>query len=249
MLPGPLWLRPAIIFQFWSGPRPQIQAMKVRFAGLGRNRFRGIGACCGFCVRNMSGVDFANWRTCLTIGTFSIWWQEGLITDQFVPKLRQRFLQDMRIKGLQPKTQMMYLRAMRDLTRHLGRAQSGGRNGTRAAIPGGLQHGLWRSAACRRSDPPEGRRHRQRPDVGPHRSGQGSQGRHVILSPSLLELLRDDYRKARPAGWLSPGRNRVDPISTRQFNRAFGVACDFAEIKKGHVAYTAAQLCDASAGG
>ena len=38
--------------------------------------------------------------------------------------------------------------------------------------------------------------------------------------------------EARPAGWLFPGRNRVDPISTRQFNRAFGVACDFAEIKK-----------------
>jgi len=54
----------------------------------------------------------------------------------------------------------------------------------------------------------------------------------VMLSPSLLELLRDYYREARPAGWLFPGQNRVDPISTRQFNRAFGVACDFAEIKK-----------------
>jgi site-specific recombinase XerD len=31
---------------------------------------------------------------------------------------------------------------------------------------------------------------------------------------------------------MFPGRNRADPISTRQFNRAFGVACDFAEIKK-----------------
>ncbi len=28
------------------------------------------------------------------------------------------------------------------------------------------------------------------------------------------------------------GRNRIDPISTRQFYRAIGVACDFAEIKK-----------------
>ncbi|MFA8443974.1 tyrosine-type recombinase/integrase [Yoonia sp.] len=28
------------------------------------------------------------------------------------------------------------------------------------------------------------------------------------------------------------GRNRIYPISTRQFNRAFAVACDFAEIKK-----------------
>ena len=31
---------------------------------------------------------------------------------------------------------------------------------------------------------------------------------------------------------MFPGRNRVDPISTKQFNRAFGVARDFAEIKK-----------------
>ena len=31
---------------------------------------------------------------------------------------------------------------------------------------------------------------------------------------------------------MFPGRNRVDPISTRQFNRAFSVARDFAGIKK-----------------
>ena len=53
-----------------------------------------------------------------------------------------------------------------------------------------------------------------------------------MLSPSLLDLLRDYYREARPRGWMFSGRNRVDPISTRQFNRAFKVACDFAEIKK-----------------
>lgn len=33
------------------------------------------------------------------------------MTDQYVPKLRRRCLEDMRIKGLQPKTQTMYLRA------------------------------------------------------------------------------------------------------------------------------------------
>jgi site-specific recombinase XerD len=62
--------------------------------------------------------------------------------------------------------------------------------------------------------------------------GKGRKDRHVMLSPSLLMLLRDYYREARPAGWLFPGRNRIDPISTRQFNRAFGAACDFAEIRK-----------------
>jgi integrase-like protein len=44
------------------------------------------------------------------------------MSDQHVPALRRRFLEDMRIKGLQPKTQTMYLRAMRDFTRFLGRS-------------------------------------------------------------------------------------------------------------------------------
>lgn len=58
--------------------------------------------------------------------------------------------------------------------------------------------------------------------------GKGLKDRQVMLSPSLLALLRDYYREARPAGWLFPGRNRVDPILTRQFNRDFGAACAFA---------------------
>lgn len=42
------------------------------------------------------------------------------MADQHVPKLRRRFLESMRIKGLQPKTQTMYLRAMHAFTRFLG---------------------------------------------------------------------------------------------------------------------------------
>ena len=48
--------------------------------------------------------------------------------DQSIPAIRQRFLEDMRVKGLNPKTQTqtqtqtMYLRAMRDFTRFLGRS-------------------------------------------------------------------------------------------------------------------------------
>ncbi|WP_372573592.1 hypothetical protein [Ruegeria jejuensis] len=37
------------------------------------------------------------------------------MTDLYIPVLRRRFLEDMRIKGLLPKTQTMYLRAMREL--------------------------------------------------------------------------------------------------------------------------------------
>ncbi|MGC1504301.1 MAG: tyrosine-type recombinase/integrase, partial [Sulfitobacter sp.] len=62
--------------------------------------------------------------------------------------------------------------------------------------------------------------------------GKGRKDRQVMLSSSLLDLLRDYYREARPKGWLFPGRNRVDPMSTRQFNRAFAVAANFAGISK-----------------
>ena len=44
------------------------------------------------------------------------------MSDQHVPALRRRFLEDMRIKDLKPKTQTMYLRAMRDFTRFPGRS-------------------------------------------------------------------------------------------------------------------------------
>ncbi|WP_425656158.1 hypothetical protein [Roseobacter sp. EG26] len=42
------------------------------------------------------------------------------MSDQYVPALRRRLHEDMRTKGLQPKTQRMYLRAMRDFRRFLG---------------------------------------------------------------------------------------------------------------------------------
>ena len=42
------------------------------------------------------------------------------MSDHHIPALRRRFLEDMRIKGLLPKTQTMYLRAMREFTRFLG---------------------------------------------------------------------------------------------------------------------------------
>jgi len=53
-----------------------------------------------------------------------------------------------------------------------------------------------------------------------------------MLSPKLLELLRDWYRIARPAVWLFPGRDPMLPMTTRQFNRAVHAAAAMAEIKK-----------------
>ena len=62
--------------------------------------------------------------------------------------------------------------------------------------------------------------------------GKGRKDRFAMLSPKLLELLRDWYRIARPAVWLFPGRDPMLPMTTRQFNRAVHTAADMAEIKK-----------------
>jgi site-specific recombinase XerD len=224
------------------------------------------------------------------------------MTDQPMPALRRRFLEDMRIKGLLPKTQTMYLRAMREFTRFLGHSPDTATPEELRAFQLDMKErgvgaptfnnrltvlSFFYAMTCAR---PEMKRHMQyqraakkipvvlsAPEVtrileaapGPglrYRAafsvayggglrasevthlkvgdidsgrmliridqGKGRKDRHVMLSPSLLVLLRDYYREARPAGWLFPGRNRIDPMSTRQFNRAFAAACDFAGISK-----------------
>jgi integrase/recombinase XerD len=59
-----------------------------------------------------------------------------------------------------------------------------------------------------------------------------------MLSPQLLQLLRDWWRDGRrlgvllPRGWLFAGRNPVEPLSSRQLNRAVHAAAEAAGIKK-----------------
>ena len=62
--------------------------------------------------------------------------------------------------------------------------------------------------------------------------GKGRKDRHAMLSPQLLELLRDWYRVARPRLWLFPGRDPLQPLTTRQLNRAVHAAARMAEITK-----------------
>jgi integrase len=56
--------------------------------------------------------------------------------------------------------------------------------------------------------------------------------------PQLLGLLRAWWREGRrlgvllPRGWLFPGRNPLEPLSTRQLNRAVHAAAEAAGIKK-----------------
>jgi site-specific recombinase XerD len=62
--------------------------------------------------------------------------------------------------------------------------------------------------------------------------GKGHKDRNVMLSASLLDLLRTWWRAARPQGWLFPGRDPVQPMTTRQLNRACHTAAQMAEIDK-----------------
>src|SRR5450759_388683 len=62
--------------------------------------------------------------------------------------------------------------------------------------------------------------------------GKGRKDRYVMLSPQLLELLRDWWHVGQPQGWLFPGRVLGAPLTTRQLNRACHAAAQMAELEK-----------------
>jgi integrase/recombinase XerD len=62
--------------------------------------------------------------------------------------------------------------------------------------------------------------------------GKGRKDRHAMLSPMLLDILREWWRIGRPVAWLFPGQNPVNPLTTRQLNRICHAAAHVAEIGK-----------------
>ena len=62
--------------------------------------------------------------------------------------------------------------------------------------------------------------------------GKGRKDRHAMLSPMLLDILREWWRIGRPVAWLFPGQNPVNPMTTRQLNRICHAAAHVAEIGK-----------------
>lgn len=68
--------------------------------------------------------------------------------------------------------------------------------------------------------------------------GKGQKDRYAMLSPILLERLRVWWRVARAqgkmldGGWLFPGLNPIESLSTRQLNRAIHAAAEAAGIDK-----------------
>ena len=68
--------------------------------------------------------------------------------------------------------------------------------------------------------------------------GKGKKDRYVILSPNLLELLREWWRVARKKGWMPPGQPWLFPgyrgqhMSARQLHRLVRLAAARAGITK-----------------
>jgi len=68
--------------------------------------------------------------------------------------------------------------------------------------------------------------------------GKGSKDRYAMLSPVLLDCLRTWWRAAHAeghmlnGGWLFPGMNPVNSLTTRQLNRMIHAAAEAAQIDK-----------------
>lgn len=227
-------------------------------------------------------------------------------STQSVSPLRQRMIEDMRMRKLAPKTQAAYIRSVRQLAGYLGRSPDTAtvedlRNyqlhlvdhGTspvslnaaitglkfffevtvdRAAlmakmqpvfVPRTLPVVLSQEEAARLIAAAGSLKHQTAlsvaygaglrasevtslkvSDVDSQRmtlrieQGKGSKDRYAMLSPVLLERLRTWWRVARAqgtmldGGWLFPGRNPIDPLTTRQLNRAVHAAAVTARIDK-----------------
>src|SRR5215467_13819280 len=100
----------------------------------------------------------------------------------------------------------------------------------RARVMLTISYGCGLRAAGRRGGAAAGVRHRQYADDHPRRAVEGSQGPIRDAAAEVLDLLRQ-WWKARPTWydigvepeqrWLFPGRNRHQPLTTRQFGRLF----------------------------
>ena len=227
-------------------------------------------------------------------------------SNKSISSLRQRMIEDMTMRKLNPKTQSGYIRAVRKLARFLGRSpdtatpeelrcfqlhlvEAGVSSITLNATITGLRFFFEETlnrhdALTRMSRVYEPRKlpvilsveevtrlieaagglkykaalsiaygaglrasevvHLKVSDIDSQRmvlrveQGKGKKDRYAMLSPALLELLRAWYRHARsqrmilPGGWLFPGQNPVNPLSTRQLNRAFHITLEAAGIDK-----------------
>ena len=62
--------------------------------------------------------------------------------------------------------------------------------------------------------------------------GKGAKDRAVIISPTLLQLLREYWRLMRPPNWLFPSYNTTSPLSITTAQKTFYKAKQLAGIQK-----------------
>ena len=62
--------------------------------------------------------------------------------------------------------------------------------------------------------------------------GKGRKDYYVMLAPDLLDLLRQWWLVTRSRGWLFPGQQPAQPITTRQLDRACRAAAQGARLDK-----------------
>jgi integrase/recombinase XerD len=227
-------------------------------------------------------------------------------TTSGISPLRQRMLDDLRMRKLNPKTQSAYIRAVRNFTKYLGRSPDTAtiddlRNyqlhlvdagtsptslnaaiiglkfffdvtldrgelmakmrpvrvperlpvvlskeevGRLIAACGNLKHQTALSLAYGTGLRAAEVSALKVSDIDSERmtlrveQGKGRKDRYAMLSPVLLDRLRVWWKVARAqgkmldGGWLFPGLDPLDQLSTRQLNRAIHAAADLAGIDK-----------------
>jgi integrase/recombinase XerD len=70
------------------------------------------------------------------------------------------------------------------------------------------------------------------------RAGKGQRDRHVMLSPQLLAILREYWRRTRPRSWLFPGPDPSCPVTARSVQRACCAAVAAAGLDKSVTVHT-----------
>jgi site-specific recombinase XerD len=68
--------------------------------------------------------------------------------------------------------------------------------------------------------------------------GKGQKDRYTLLSPRLLEELRDYWKEYRPGEWLFPNATKTGPLGERQGQQIFEQAKRDAGLKRGHGLHT-----------
>ena len=77
--------------------------------------------------------------------------------------------------------------------------------------------------------------------------GKGQRDRYVMLSPQLLELLRDWWHAARPQVWIFPGQNPINPMTPASSTAPSPPPKTGRNLQAHLAAYPAAQLRHTSA--